>query len=485
MNRNWSNSRNDRNDRNDSFNRFGRDNRNDRQQNTQRRDFDDFASREILEMKVDLDVKKVFYTTKTGDHSAFLRQNEITTSKNISPIMTFDELKNIDSDSAFNSKVIKQLSQNFEKPTPIQAQSWSIALGGNDLVGVAQTGSGKTLSFVIPALIHAYNQRNSNIKVLVLAPTRELTLQIQEVFMKYEKLFNMRSCCVYGGVSAYNQKREIQDGVDIVIATPGRLIDLYTQGAISLNHVTFLVLDEADRMLDMGFEKQLKRIIPNVNDKKQTLMWSATWPIKVRNLAKSYMNDYVQINVGQDELTLNKRIKQEIRIIKRHDKRNELCNTLDKKRLTIVFINTKRMCDEIEFYLRDKGFKATAIHGDKTQNVRDRVINDFKRGYFNILIATDVAARGLDVNDVELVINFDFPKDCEDYVHRIGRTGRAGKAGMSVTFFGDEDTGNAKKLIEMLRDAGQPVCEELVELSRNSYRRGGGGSYNNFQRRRW
>lgn len=485
MSQSWNN-RNDRNDRNDRYPRNDRFDRNDRNQGNKKRDYDTWSNtRQVQDAKVDLDVKKVFYTTKPGDHSQFLADNEITTSKNISPIMSFDELKNIESDSAFVNKLIKQLNTNFQKPTPIQAQSWSIALGGNDLVGVAQTGSGKTLSFVVPALVHAYNQQNDRVKVLVLAPTRELTLQIQEVFMKYEKLFNMRSCCVYGGVSSYNQKRDLRDGVDIVIATPGRLIDLYEQGALSLSHVTFLVLDEADRMLDMGFEPQLKRIIPNVNEKKQTLMWSATWPKKVRNLALSYMEDYVQINVGQDELTINKKIKQEVRILKRADKRNELLNILNKKALTIVFVNTKRMCDDIEYFLREKGFKATAIHGDKTQNVRDRVISDFKTGYFNILLATDVAARGLDVSDVELVVNFDFPKDCEDYVHRIGRTGRGGKSGQSVTFFSDDDSGNAKKLVEMLKDAGQEVNEELIAMSRNTRRGNGGGSYNNYQRRRW
>ncbi|KAF7683727.1 ATP-dependent RNA helicase DBP2 [Astathelohania contejeani] len=387
------------------------------------------------------------------------------------PITNFNQI-------GLSKDVLNDFRKNkFEKPTPIQAQGWPMALCGRDMVGVAQTGSGKTLSFVLPALIHAKDQaplRNGDGPiVLILAPTRELVLQIKEVAEVYCRHFGMKCTAVYGGVPSYNQKNDLRRGVEVCVATPGRLIDLHDQGACPLGRVTFLVLDEADRMLDMGFEPQLRKIIPKTNDDRQTLMWSATWPKEVRDLAQSYMNDFIQVQIGDNELTSNANIKQTTVVCEDRDKRQKLIEALEKFcgvrgeiRRIIIFSNTKRNCDNLEFFLKERGYSAIAIHGDKAQNARDRIISDFKSGYKNILIATDVAARGLDVKDVKVVINYDFPGNCEDYVHRIGRTARGScKEGASLTFFTYNDRNNAREFIKLLTSANQEVPKELREMA--------------------
>lgn len=397
----------------------------------------------------------------------FRRLHDMKTSGDVpQPFISFE-------DTPFPPEVLRGFaSKSYTSPTPIQAQGWSMALSGRDMVGIAQTGSGKTLSFVLPALIHAKAQEplrsGDGPIVLVLAPTRELVLQIKDVFDEYSRFFNMRATAVYGGVSSYNQKKDLDMGCEIVVAAPGRLIDLNEQGTCHLNRVSFLVLDEADRMLDMGFEPQLKKIIAKTNPDRQTLMWSATWPREVKRLAESYMTNYCQITIGSEDLKTNTKIKQEVYIVKESEKNNLLIDTLKsrKNEKIIIFSNKKRTCDNLEELLYKNGFKATAIHGDKSQNIRDRIIADFRSGYKNILIATDVAARGLDIKDVMLVINYDFPNNIEDYVHRIGRTARGDTlVGLSHSFFTYENRGVAKDLIKMLKDANQEVNPKLRDLA--------------------
>lgn len=467
-----SNNRGDSYNRNDSYNnRSSSNNRNDSY--NKKDNYDNWSSTNFSYPTLEpFKFEKNFYTPKNTmsekETEKFREEHKMTLKgQNIpNPVRNFSDIE------LFNSYT---RLRNYSSPTPIQSQGWPMALSGRDMVGIAQTGSGKTLSFVLPALIHANDQIKQKLPrgpiILILAPTRELVLQITEVVNEYKG--NLSSVAIYGGVSSFSQKQALRSGAEILIATPGRLIDLFDQGCVNLQRVTFLVLDEADRMLDMGFEPQLKRIIPKTHSERQTLMWSATWPREVRNLAMDYMNDYIQVNIGEDELTVNKRIEQKVLVTENREKKkillNELNNTFNdksenKKRKVIIFCNTKRMCDDLDFYLRDQNYKSTAIHGDKSQNVRDRVINDFKDGYKTILIATDVAARGLDVKDVDLVLNYDFPKQCEDYVHRIGRTGRGGKKGKSVSFFTYEDRNNAKKLIEILQDAGSDIDRELKDM---------------------
>lgn len=387
-------------------------------------------------------------------------------------------------------------SKGYESPTPIQAQGWPMALSGRDMVGIADTGSGKTISFVLPALIHAKAQvplrENDGPIVLILAPTRELVNQIEEVVAEYAGFFNMRSCAVYGGASIVPQKKAIIRGTEILVATPGRLIDLHNQGFCPLGRVSFLVLDEADRMLDMGFEPQLQQIIPGTHKDRQTLMWSATWPKEVRRLACDFMKDFIQVDIGKAD----KNITQKVEVVHWKDKKNKLLDYMQDRKndRVIIFCNMKKTCDVIESFLIENGFNATVIHGDKSQGAREAVINSFKNGRKSILIATEVAARGLDVDGVKLVINYDFPNTIDDYVHRIGRTARGlVKEGLAFTMLCDDDRSLAPKLIEYLKTSGQEVPPDLLGMqgrggsgSSRSFGGRGGGSYggrNGSQRR--
>lgn len=430
------------------------------------------------------------------DVEAFRKTNEMMVrgSDVPNPICNFEDID-------FPEQIANEFGKrNFSMPTPIQAQGWPMALSGRDMVGIAQTGSGKTLSFILPALVHARDQQplrsGDGPIVLILAPTRELGLQIKEVADDFCKAFGLRAAAVYGGVSMQAQKRELIRGVEVLVATPGRLIDLHDQGFAPLSRVTFLVLDEADRMLDMGFEPQLRKIIPKTNQNRQTLMWSATWPREVRNLAESYMRDYIQVTIGNEELKTNSKIKQVVEVCNGREKEDKLTGILEKFKgdKVIVFCNMKRTCDDLEYFLSKAGYGAAAIHGDKSQNIRDKVIDDFKRGRRPILIATDVAARGLDVKDIKLVVNFDFPGSCEDYVHRIGRTARGDtKEGASHTFFTMNDRGNARELVKILNEAKQIIPPSLEDMARSPSDRFGsrnprndyGRKNKNFSGRRW
>ncbi|KAI5169888.1 ATP-dependent RNA helicase DDX5/DBP2 [Pancytospora epiphaga] len=371
-------------------------------------------------------------------------------------------------------------NKGYKEPTPIQAQGWPMALSGRDMVGIADTGSGKTISFVLPALIHAAAQKPLRERdgpiVLILAPTRELCNQIEEVVAEYASFFNMRSVAVFGGASIVPQKKAIVRGTEILVATPGRLIDLHEQGFCPLGRVTFLVLDEADRMLDMGFEPQLQQIIPKTHPNRQTLMWSATWPREVRRLAADFMKDFIQVTIGDDSLKANAKITQKVEVVHWQDKKDKLLDYLKNRNSDkiIVFCNMKRTCDVIESFLIENGYNSAAIHGDKTQGARDAVISAFKNGRRNILIATDVAARGLDVKDVKLVINYDFPKVIDDYVHRIGRTARGSCAeGLAFTMVCDDDRATVPKLIGILKESHQEVPAALSNMGSSRGRYGG------------
>lgn len=402
------------------------------------------------------------------------------------PCMVFEQL-------GFPVNILREFTScGFSKPTPIQAQGWPMGLSGRDMVGIANTGSGKTLSFILPAMIHAKAQQplrpGDGPIVLVLAPTRELVSQIEEEACKYSKYFGLRTASVFGGVSSGPQKGALRRGVEVLIATPGRLIDLYEQRALFLSRVTFLVLDEADRMLDMGFEPQLKRIIPETNPKRQTLMWSATWPNEVKALARNYMQDYIQVKIGTSELTANSKIIQKTYIVDSWEKDRKLSDVLldvcgedeNNTPKIIVFCNQKRRCDELVDKMQEHGWPAESLHGDKAQNQRDRIIGDFKSGRRKILIATDVAARGLDVKDVKAVINYDFPTNCEDYIHRIGRTARGNcEEGFSHTFFSPkDDRGNASRYVTILRETKQDIPQQLETMAMSR-----GGASNSGNRR--
>jgi len=322
------------------------------------------------------------------------------------------------------------MKQGFSEPTAIQSQGWPIAMSGRDLVGIAQTGSGKTLAYMLPATIHINNQqraqRGDGPIALVLAPTRELAQQIQKVARDLGQTTMIRNTCIFGGSPKGPQARDLERGVEIVIATPGRLIDFLEKGTTNLLRTTYLVLDEADRMLDMGFEPQIRKIIEQIRPDRQVLMWSATWPKQVQQLAEEFLDDYIQINIGGLALAANHNIRQIVDVCEEEEKEEKLCNLLreigsNKVNKSIVFVETK--VDDIVKLIRREGHAAIAIHGDKSQPERDYVLNEFRNGKCSILVATDIAARGLDVEDVKYVINFDYQNLSEDYVHRIGWTG--------------------------------------------------------------
>ncbi|PKA62043.1 ATP-dependent RNA helicase-like protein DB10 [Apostasia shenzhenica] len=316
--------------------------------------------------------------------------------------------------------------------------------------------------------------------VLVLSPTRELATQIQEEAEKFGRSSRISCTCLYGGAPKGPQLRDLDRGVDVVVATPGRLNDILEMRKISLRQVSYLVLDEADRMLDMGFEPQIRRIVKEVPHRRQTLMFTATWPKEVRKIAADLLVNSIQVNIGNiDELVANKAITQYVEVIKPIEKQRRLEQILRSQETgskILIFCTTKRMCDQLARSLT-RQFGAVAIHGDKSQTERDRVLGQFRSGRSPILVATDVAARGLDIKDIRVVINYDFPTGIEDYVHRIGRTGRAGATGVSYTFFCDQDSKYARELAKILEGADQCVPREL----RDMFARGGYGG----KLRRW
>ncbi|KAL5793203.1 hypothetical protein ACOSP7_001797 [Xanthoceras sorbifolium] len=379
--------------------------------------------------------------------------------------------------TGFPSELLREVySAGFSAPTPIQAQSWPIALQSRDIVAIAKTGSGKTLGYLVPGFMHLKRCRNDpklGPTVLVLSPTRELATQIQDEAVKFGKSSRLACTCLYGGAPKGPQLKDIDRGVDIVVATPGRLNDILEMRRISLHQVSYLVLDEADRMLDMGFEPQIRKIVKEVPARRQTLMYTATWPKEVRKIAADLLVNPVQVNIGNvDELAANKAITQYIEVLapmEKHRRLEQILRSQEPGSKIIIFCSTKKMCDQLARNLT-RQFGAAAIHGDKSQGERDHVLNQFRTGRSPVLVATDVAARGLDIKDIRVVVNYDFPTGVEDYVHRIGRTGRAGASGLAYTFFGDQDTKYAHELIKVLEGANQRVPPELRDMAS----RGGG-----------
>ncbi|KAM0789738.1 ATP-dependent RNA helicase dbp2 [Microbotryomycetes sp. NB124-2] len=406
----------------------------------------------------------------------FRRQKEIQVfgSRIPKPVTNFDEMN-------FPSYIQDEIKRaGFQAPSPIQMQAWPMALSGRDLVAISATGSGKTISFALPAMIHINAQPllapGDGPIVLILAPTRELAVQIQQECTKFGASSRIRNTCVYGGVPKGGQIRDLQRGSEIVIATPGRLIDMLEAGKTNLRRVTYLVLDEADRMLDMGFEPQIQKIIDQIRPDRQTLMFSATWPKEVQKLAHTYLKDFIQVTIGSLELSANLNITQIVEVCSDFEKRGKLVKALEKisseAAKVLIFVATKRVADDLTKYLRQDGWPALAIHGDKQQQERDWVLGEFKSGRSPIMIATDVASRGLDVKDIGYVINYDMPNGIEDYIHRIGRTGRAGAKGTAYSYITTEQSKLARDLVKILQDAKQVVPPELAQLGAMG---GGGG----------
>lgn len=360
--------------------------------------------------------------------------------------MTFKELEIID-------PILRALqTQKYEVPTPIQHESIPVLLKGNDILGSAQTGTGKTAAFAIPILQNLYLEKQGNkgprtIKALVLAPTRELALQIHDNFKEYGMNLNLKTTVIYGGVPQSKQVRVLRQGVDILVATPGRLLDLVQQKKLTLKEVSYLVLDEADRMLDMGFVRDVKKIVAMVKKERQTMFFSATMPKAIMSLANEILTKPVRIMVSPEEETVDK-IKQSVYYVDKKKKINLLVELLKRKELksVLVFSRTKHGANKIVKLLDQSHIRAEAIHGNKSQGARQKALALFKAKQVRVLVATDIAARGIDVDELSHVINFDLPDVAETYIHRIGRTGRAGLGGVAITFCSQDETGLLKDI---------------------------------------
>ncbi|GAB4834797.1 hypothetical protein Ancab_033065 [Ancistrocladus abbreviatus] len=373
-------------------------------------------------------------------------------------------------------KEVLECCKDFTKPSPIQSHAWPFLLDGRDFIGIAATGSGKTLAFGIPAMMHVLDKRKgdkskgANPICLVLSPTRELAQQIADVLCNAGQPCGVKVACFYGGTSKGPQISALTSGVDIVIGTPGRLKDLIEMGACRLKEVSFVVLDEADRMLDMGFEPDVRSILSQTCSARQMVMFSATWPAAVHQLAQEFMDpNPVKVVVGSEDLSANHDVMQIVEVLDDQSRNKRLVDLLQKyhesqKNRVLVFVLYKKEAVNVENMLRERGWKVVSIHGDKEQHARTKSLSLFKNGSCPLLIATDVAARGLDIPDVEVVINYSFPLTTEDYVHRIGRTGRAGKKGVAHTFFTQHNKGLAGELVNVLREAGQTVPAALLKF---------------------
>ena len=331
------------------------------------------------------------------------------------------------------------LECGYTAPTPIQTQAIPALLDGRDLLGIAQTGTGKTAAFALPTLDYLAEEpvdlRRGEVRSLVLVPTRELASQVHESFATYGKHLQLRYAVVFGGVSIVPQQRALARGVDVLVATPGRLLDMINQRMVDLRGVEVFILDEADRMLDMGFIRDVKKIIERLPTKRQSLLFSATMPDEVVALTRSILHDPIRVEVSPPTKTADK-IEQSVYYVPKADKRDLLAKLLEDGRMfrTLVFSRTKHGADRVARHLKHAGFEAAAIHGNKTQGARERALLAFKTGKVPVLVATDIAARGIDVDDVTHVVNFDLPNVSDSYVHRIGRTARAGREGIALSF---------------------------------------------------
>ena len=400
--------------------------------------------------------------------------------------MTFKDLK-------LEAPILKALEkQGYSRPTPIQEQAIPILLKGHDLLGVAQTGTGKTAAFGIPILNHLLKDKSSGqgkrkIKALVVTPTRELAIQIAENFTAYSQFTSIRNTVIFGGVKQSKQVASLQQGVDILVATPGRLLDLMNQGYITFRDLKYVVLDEADQMLDMGFIHDVKKIIAKLPPNRQSLFFSATMPKTIVELSQKMLGDFERVTIKPQQATAEK-VEQGVFFVSKNNKPKLLIHLLEQRPddSVLVFSRTKHGANKIVKTLDKAQIKSAAIHGNKSQAQRQKALGEFKEGILKVLIATDIAARGIDVDDLALVINFDLPNVSETYVHRIGRTGRASASGIALSFcMGDERPflKDIEKLIkQQVPRMGEHPFMEGADVVDGSLNKKPQGRYNNRNR---
>jgi len=417
--------------------------------------------------------------------------------------MTFKELHLI-------PHILKALdAKGYERPTPIQEQSIPIVLRGKDLLACAQTGTGKTAAFAIPILQNIFlntkrDGEDRKLKALIITPTRELAIQIDENFTAYSKFADIKNTVVFGGVKQSKQVQALRGGVDVLVATPGRLLDLMRQGIIRLNDIEYFVLDEADQMLDMGFIHDIRTIIGELPKNRQSLFFSATMPDSIVSLSKTILGNFQTVTIKPEQPTAA-RVQQNLYLVNRRNKINLLAYIIQnfKPKSVLVFSRTKHGADNIVKMLKRENISSDAIHGDKSQKLRQRALDGLKEGKTQILVATDIAARGIDVSDLELVVNYDLPDDAETYIHRIGRTGRANASGIAISFCTSEDEDRLRSIQALIKqkidvdndhpfvDDGSDYLELHVSAEqrdrrpRSSRNRNGGNSRNGRSNNRY
>lgn len=360
------------------------------------------------------------------------------------------------SDLALRPSLLDALKEiGYTEPTPIQQQSIPPILEGSDIFGCAQTGTGKTASFALPLLQHLEPKHplkgKRQVRALILAPTRELAIQIGESFRDYGKYSSLRSAVIFGGVSQNKQAAHLRQGTDILIATPGRLLDFMQQGIVTLQHITHFVLDEADRMLDMGFIHDIRKIIARLPKNRQTIFFSATVSKEIMTLAGTLLFDPVHVQVTPVSSTAEL-VQQSVCYVEKTEKRGMLIRLINSENIghALVFTRTKHGADRVAKELNRAGIRSEAIHGNKSQNARERALQGFKNRDIRILVATDIASRGIDVDQLSHVINFELPEVAETYVHRIGRTGRAGSSGKAISFCATEEKAYLKSIVKLI-----------------------------------
>jgi ATP-dependent RNA helicase RhlE len=372
--------------------------------------------------------------------------------------MKFNELK-------LSQEILRSLKEEgYDTPTPIQAKAIPLVLDNQDVLACAQTGTGKTAAFSLPIINNlsnqSYDRNHRKIRCLIVTPTRELAVQIEECISNYSKYTDLRSTVIFGGVPQGGQVRKLNSGVDILIATPGRLLDLMNQGYIKLNSVGVFILDEADRMLDMGFINDIKKLVKVIPVKRQTLLFSATMPQSIMSLANSLLTNPHEVKVNPVSSTADT-VKQKIYFVDKPNKIWLLIDIIKEEKIdaVLVFSRTKHGADKVVKMLEKNKIKAAAIHGNKSQNARQRALKQFKEGALQALIATDIAARGIDIDSLKYVINYDLPNEEESYVHRIGRTGRAGKDGQAFSFCDIDEKAYLKSIQKLIKQE-IPVVED-------------------------
>eukprot|EP00931_Biecheleriopsis_adriatica_P088859 TRINITY_DN63093_c0_g1_i1.p1 TRINITY_DN63093_c0_g1~~TRINITY_DN63093_c0_g1_i1.p1 ORF type:complete len:610 (-),score=120.50 TRINITY_DN63093_c0_g1_i1:76-1905(-) len=384
-----------------------------------------------------------------------------------SAVTTFQQAQQI-----FPPQIVNRLMEaGFTAPTPIQAHTWAIGVAGRDLIGIAKTGSGKTLAFLMPGFLKISSNRMRGVQICILAPTRELACQIEEEAEKFGRIAGIRTACCYGGAPRGPQLGALRRGAQIVVACPGRLNDFIQSGAVNLSMVNYLVLDEADRMLDMGFEPQIRQVIRELPEERQTLLFTATWPKEVRSLASEFLKRPIHVQTGaQNEMTVNKDIAQHVCFCaneqEKAQKLLEILSLLGREDRALIFCEMKRSCEILaNDLIHYHGVPACRLHGDMAQYERTSALEAFKNGRRPILCATDVCARGIDVKGVTCVINYDASSSAKDYVHRIGRTGRAGQRGTAYTLLLQSEEKKAIEIIQVLQRSNVPIPPELEHLA--------------------